>query len=85
VSGGTARHRRLGGDRQRDSERATIAASLQMTCPRWLIMWSRWHQTYTAFACFTREPVIVDEAMVDAFLARIQQVERDSREPFGRV
>lgn len=64
--------------RAADAEHVAIAASLQMTCPLWLIMWSRWHQTYTAFACFTREPVIVDEAMADAFLARIQQVERAS-------
>lgn len=74
-----AHRRRLLEARKSDAEHAAIAASLQKTCPRWLIMWSRWHQTYTAFACFTREPIIVDEAAVEVFLARVEQVELAGR------
>jgi hypothetical protein len=61
--------------RASDAKHAMVAASLQKTCPSWLVMWSPWHQTYTGFACFTSEPVIIDEAKADAFLARIKEVE----------
>lgn len=54
---------------------AEIARGVQRKCGRWLVMWSAWRQTYTGFACFTREPVIVDEARIERFLERIEQVE----------
>jgi hypothetical protein len=62
--------------RRTEADPAEIVASLQATCRGWLIMWSRWRQKYTGFACFTREPLIVDEAKVDRFLARLQEIER---------
>jgi hypothetical protein len=70
-----ARPRRRPPARESDAERTTIAANLQITCARWLVIWSPWRRTYTGFACFTQEPTIVDEAKVDAFLARVGQVE----------
>lgn len=73
--GNPRRRRPLLAARESDAKNATIAASLQVTCPTWLIMWSRWHQTYTAFACFTPNRVIIDEARADALLAHIKEVE----------
>jgi hypothetical protein len=65
--------------RRSDPYRTEIAASLQATCRGWLIMWSKWRQKYTGIACFTREPIIIDEAKIDQFLARLREVERAGR------
>jgi hypothetical protein len=70
--------RNLPAVRRDTTDHAQAVASLQQTCPSWLVMWSRWRQTYTAFACFTAEPVIVDEAQEDAFLARLKAIEMAS-------
>jgi hypothetical protein len=58
------------------ADRAVVAQSLQRECRRWLIMWSAWRQTYTAFACCTREPLIIDEQRIGRFLERINEAER---------
>jgi hypothetical protein len=79
VRARSGRRGRLSVARESDAERATIAASLQVSCCRWLVMWSPWRRTYTGFACFTKEPTIVDEAMADTFLARLGQIETASR------
>lgn len=57
-------------------DRTDVARGLQSRTHRWLIMWSKWRQEYTGFACFTREPLIVDEADVDRFRLRIRQTEQ---------
>jgi hypothetical protein len=74
---GRGRRPRLPGTaRGPEQERAKIVASLQTTCRSWLVLWSAWRQTYTGFACFTRTPVIVDEATADRFLARLKEIEQ---------
>jgi hypothetical protein len=65
--------------RHSEIDRTEIAASLQKTCSCWLIMWSKWRRKYTGFACFTRQPVIVDEEKIDRFLARLKEVEQGHR------
>lgn len=54
---------------------AQVAASLESACRGWVVFWSPWRRTFTAIACFTREPVIVDEPMVHQLLDRIGRVE----------
>ena len=66
------RRSQLPAARQDDSDRAKTVARLQRQCGSWLVMWSPRHRTFTGFASFTSEPVIVDE---DAFLKRIKAVE----------
>jgi hypothetical protein len=61
-----------------DEVRVRTAESLQRSCPQWLVMWSAWRRTFTAFACFTREPVIIDEPRADVFLQLIKQVELEA-------
>lgn len=58
------------------SDKSDIARSLQNRCRGWLVIWSKWRQTYTAFSCMTTEPMIIDDADFDRFLDRIEQVER---------
>lgn len=57
-------------------DRTEIVRWLQRQCQTWLIMWSSWRQTYTGFACSTRERMIVDEAEIGRFLDRIEGIER---------
>jgi hypothetical protein len=84
VSAVPGRHALRGRPPRRvETDRAEIVAGLQKTCRNWLIIWSSWRQKYTGFACFTREPTIVDEAKIDRFLARLEQVEHD--EAYGRA
>lgn len=73
-----AHRRRLPAAHAGDTDRTLAVARLQRTCPCWLVMWSAWRQTFTGFACFTGEPLIVDEARMDTFLARVRQVEQVS-------
>jgi hypothetical protein len=71
-----ARHaHRAGIVRRMVVDKTDIARGLQKELGGWLIMWSKWRQTYTAFACTTTEPLIIDEAEIGEFKKRIEQVE----------
>lgn len=49
-----------------------IAAALQNEARgRWLVMWSSWRQMFTAFACATTEPLIIDDADFNRLRSRI--------------
>lgn len=52
-------------------------AALQSRCGAWLVMWSPWRQTYTGFACFTTEPLIIDDADFGRFQVRMRQAESE--------
>lgn len=52
-------------------------AALQSRCGNWLVMWSSWRQTYTGFACFTAEPLVIDDADFGRFQDRMRQAERE--------
>jgi intergrase/recombinase len=67
--------------RRPETDRTETAANLQKSCRYWLIMWSRWRQKYTAFACFTHQPIIVDEEKIDRFLTRLKEVEQKHHVP----
>jgi hypothetical protein len=70
------RLRRLFAVRAAVDHQREVVARLQGNCGGWLVIWSPWRRTFTGFACFTAEPVIVDEAVESVFLARIEQVEQ---------
>jgi hypothetical protein len=42
---------------------------------RWLIMWSVWHRTFTAFGCFREAPVVLDAPSAEALRQQLQAVE----------
>lgn len=67
---------RMGAVRRMVIDRSDIARGLQGRYRGWVVIWSKWRQTYTAFCCMTAEPVIIDDADFDRFLKRIGQVER---------
>lgn len=60
-------------------DKTDIARGLQSRWRTWLIIWSKWRQTYTAFSCTTSEPLIIDEAEIGEFEKRIWQAEQACR------
>jgi hypothetical protein len=51
------------------------AQRIQATHRSWLVMWSAWHQTFTAFCCISPVPLIVDEPTADALISEMLRVE----------
>jgi hypothetical protein len=47
------------------------AHRIQAARPGWLVMWSPWRRTFTAFACFTPDPVVIDEPTADLLVSRM--------------
>lgn len=41
----------------------------------WLVMWSVWHRTFTAFGCFSPDRLIIDESTVDELAEQMLRVE----------
>ncbi len=52
------------------------AQELTRHCRGWLVIWSPWRRTYTAFACFTPESVVLDADAPHQLLIQMQQTER---------
>lgn len=46
-------------------------ARVQRACPGWLVMWSPWRQTYTAFCATSREGLVLDENEPTDLIQRI--------------
>lgn len=67
------------------ADHADVVNDLQARVRGWFVMWSPWRQTFTAFARFSSEPLIVDEADSDRFVERLQKMERHYAGPFGAV
>lgn len=57
-------------------DHADSVKDLQSKVRGWIVMWSPWRQTFTAFARFSSEPLIIDEADSDRFVERLQQMEQ---------
>src|SRR5690349_11225845 len=51
------------------------ARRIQAVHRGWLVMWSTWHQTFTAFSSFTPVPLVLDEPTPHALVNRIRQAE----------
>jgi hypothetical protein len=51
------------------------ARRIQAAHRQWVVMWSAWRRTYTAFSCFTAGPLVVDEATPDGLISAMVRVE----------
>ena len=58
-----------------DSARSEQARRIQATHRQWVVMWSAWRRTYTAFSCFTAGPLVVDEATPDGLVSAMVRIE----------
>lgn len=58
-----------------DLQRAGEAHQAMQRHRAWLIMWSLWHRTFTAFCCFSAEPLILDAPTIEHLLPRLREVE----------
>ncbi|GLY74393.1 hypothetical protein Airi01_026600 [Actinoallomurus iriomotensis] len=69
------RYKRSGAAPVNDGECFEQARHIQATYRDWLVMWSPWHRTFTAFSCFTPEPLVVDEPTPEALISAMVRVE----------
>ncbi|MCO6009460.1 hypothetical protein NE236_31265 [Actinoallomurus purpureus] len=58
-----------------DASSAAIARNVQIHCPGWMIFWSPWRRMFTAIACFTRDPVLIDTPTLNELLDSMRAVE----------
>ncbi|MCO6005468.1 hypothetical protein NE236_10785 [Actinoallomurus purpureus] len=58
-----------------DTSPVAIAQAVQSQCPGWLVFWSPWRRTFTAIACFTRDPVLIDARTVNELLDAMRAIE----------
>lgn len=61
---------------QRDYYARDVAADLASRCPGWVIIWSAWRQTFTAFSAVTAECVVIDDPSANRLLESIGAIQR---------
>lgn len=60
---------------EQDAALSDEATRIQATHRSWVVMWSAWHRTFTAFSCFTPGPLVVDQPTSDALVSEMLRVE----------
>jgi hypothetical protein len=76
VSGLTRRSKSRGSAlAEDDAECSERALRIQARHRQWVVMWSAWRRTYTAFSCFTAGPLVVDEATPDGLVSAMVRIE----------
>ena len=59
-----------------DAEQVACARDVQRVCgSRWLVMWSPWRRTFTAFGCCTSVPVVIDDCTTAGLIHEIGSAE----------
>ncbi|GAA4510801.1 hypothetical protein GCM10023191_073950 [Actinoallomurus oryzae] len=75
-AGSLARRFKRGGSMVADdAECFEQARRIQESHRDWLVMWSPWHRTFTAFSCFTPDALVVDEPTPEALVNAMLRVE----------
>jgi hypothetical protein len=62
--------------RPTDADQAITASQLQRAHPSWLVLWSPYRRAFTAFACFTDEPVVLDASAPQQLHLVMQRTEQ---------
>jgi hypothetical protein len=60
---------------ERDARCSAQARYIQESRRGWLVMWSAWHRTFTAFSCFAPVPLVLDEPTPEALLNQMRHAE----------
>jgi hypothetical protein len=60
---------------EKDTWHSAEARQIQQSHRGWLVMWSVWRRTFTAFSCFSTAPVVVDAPTTQSLLIRMHHVE----------
>jgi hypothetical protein len=76
-TGGLDRHSRPGRSAlgTNDLTCSVQAQRIQESHRSWVVMWSAWRRTFTAFSCFTPGPMVVDEPTPEALISAMRRVE----------
>ena len=59
----------------RDARCSAQARWIQESRRGWLVMWSAWHRTFTAFSCFSPVPLVLDEPTAEALISQMRHAE----------
>ena len=60
---------------ERDARLSAQARYIQESRRGWLVMWSTWHRTFTAFSCFSPVPLVLDEPTAEDLVNQMQRAE----------
>lgn len=60
---------------EEDAACSEQALRIQASHRQWLVMWSTWRRTFTAFSCFAPDPLVVDQPTADALLNEMLRIE----------
>jgi hypothetical protein len=60
---------------ERDARLSAQARYIQESRRGWLVMWSAWHRTFTAFSCFAPVPLVLDEPTAEALISQMRHAE----------
>lgn len=58
-----------------DQDRIERAVQIQVIHRDWLVMWSPWHRTFTAFGCFPDKRLVLDDETADGLIAKMHNAE----------
>jgi hypothetical protein len=80
AEGGSSRRSATAGGRsvrlgEKDVRRSAQARRIQESRRGWLVMWSAWHRTFTAFSCFAPVPLVLDEPTPEALIHQMRHAE----------
>ena len=59
----------------RDARCREEAQRIQELSNHWVVMWSAWHQTFTAFSCFSPNRLVLDEPTSAELLDAMRRTE----------
>jgi hypothetical protein len=51
------------------------AERIQRAHRGWVVMWSAWRRTFTAFGCFSQARLVVDEPTADGLVDQMRRIE----------
>jgi hypothetical protein len=60
---------------EQDALRSQEAQRIQNSHRSWLVMWSVWRRTFTAFSCFSPHPLVVDKPTADGLVSEMRRIE----------
>jgi hypothetical protein len=75
ISAGQPRHSARKSAKAHDALCAEQAERIQLAHRGWVVMWSAWHRTFTAFGCFSQARLVVDEPTADGLVDQMRRIE----------
>lgn len=52
-----------------------VASQVEAVRPGWVVLWSPWRRTFTAFGCFAPVPVVLDDPVPVRLVSRMDRLQ----------